>query len=81
VYQDIGIGIATGIPSGLPSLHARLLDAIGLAHGRRVMQVGAGTGYFTAILAELRLGPERPDATSWLAGDGWWLSTAAAPDA
>jgi len=53
VYQDIGIGIATGIPSGLPSLHARLLDAIGLMHDWRVMQVGAGTGYFTAILAEL----------------------------
>jgi len=25
----------------------------------------------------LRLAPEPPDATCWLAGDGWWLSTAA----
>lgn len=24
----------------------------------------------------LRLAPEPPDATCWLAGDGWWLSTA-----
>jgi protein-L-isoaspartate(D-aspartate) O-methyltransferase len=53
VYQDMGIGLAAGIPTGLPSLHARLLDIIRVAQGQRVMQVGAGTGYFTAILAEL----------------------------
>lgn len=53
VYQDIGIGLAAGIPTGLPSLHARLLDLARPAPGHRVMQVGAGTGYFTAILAEL----------------------------
>ena len=53
VYQDMGIGLAAGIPTGLPSLHARLLDAVQLKQGHRVMQVGAGTGYFTAILAEL----------------------------
>jgi protein-L-isoaspartate(D-aspartate) O-methyltransferase len=53
VYQDIGIGLSTGIPTGLPSLHARFLDIIGLVQGSRVMQVGAGTGYYTAILAEL----------------------------
>jgi protein-L-isoaspartate(D-aspartate) O-methyltransferase len=56
VYQDIGIGLAPGIPNGLPSLHAALLDAAGVQPGDRVMQVGAGTGYFTAILAEL-VGP------------------------
>ncbi len=55
-YQDIGIGLAPGIPTGLPSLHAALLDAAALSPGDRVMQVGAGTGYFTAVLAEL-VGP------------------------
>jgi protein-L-isoaspartate(D-aspartate) O-methyltransferase len=55
-YQDIGIGLAPGIPTGLPSLHASLLDAVQVNRGERVLQVGAGTGYFTAILAEL-VGP------------------------
>jgi hypothetical protein len=27
-------------------------------------------------IKSLRLAPEEPDATCWLAGDGWWLSTA-----
>jgi protein-L-isoaspartate(D-aspartate) O-methyltransferase len=56
VYQDIGIGLGPGVPTGLPSLHALLLDAAAVPSGARVMQVGAGTGYFTAILAEL-VGP------------------------
>jgi protein-L-isoaspartate(D-aspartate) O-methyltransferase len=56
VYQDIGIALGPGIPTGLPSLHASLLDAAAVPSGARVMQVGAGTGYFTAILAEL-VGP------------------------
>ena len=34
-------------------------------------------GDFTAIQS-LRRAPEKPDHTSWLAGDGWWLSTAPA---
>ena len=56
VYHDIGIGLAPGIPTGLPSLHAALLDAADVRPGQRVMHVGAGTGYYTAILAEL-VGP------------------------
>lgn len=37
------------------------------------------TALVTAPLAavrSLRRAPEEPDATCWLAGDGWWLSTA-----
>jgi protein-L-isoaspartate(D-aspartate) O-methyltransferase len=33
------------------------------------------TGDFTAIRS-LRRAPEEPDHTCWLAGEGWWLSTA-----
>jgi protein-L-isoaspartate(D-aspartate) O-methyltransferase len=33
---------------------------------------------FSAIQS-LRRGPEAPDETCWLAGDGWWLSTAPVP--
>ena len=55
VYQDVGIGLARdrGIPTGLPSLHARCMAACRVKTGERVTHVGAGTGYFTAILAEL----------------------------
>jgi protein-L-isoaspartate(D-aspartate) O-methyltransferase len=55
VYQDVGIGLARdrGIPTGLPSLHARCIAACRVKAGERVTHVGAGTGYFTAILAEL----------------------------
>lgn len=56
IYQDVGIGLAPSIPTGLPSLHARFLAALHVAPGERVVQVGAGAGYFTAILAEL-VGP------------------------
>lgn len=52
-YQDVGMGIARGVPTGLPSLHARCIAACGPRTGERVLHVGAGTGYFTAILAEL----------------------------
>jgi protein-L-isoaspartate(D-aspartate) O-methyltransferase len=55
VYQDISMGLAPerGITTGLPSLHARCLDACTLRRGERVVHIGAGSGYFTAILAEL----------------------------
>lgn len=55
VYQDVGLGIANGValPTGLPSLHARCLDACQPAAGEHVIHIGAGRGYFTAIIAEL----------------------------
>jgi protein-L-isoaspartate(D-aspartate) O-methyltransferase len=34
-------------------------------------------GDFTAIRS-LRRAPDEPDHTCWLAGEGWWLSTAPA---
>ena len=58
LYQDtlIALDAARGINIGEPSLHARCLDALALQHGERVLHVGAGTGYYTALLAEL-VGP------------------------
>ncbi|HTR56301.1 MAG TPA: hypothetical protein VMJ10_36760 [Kofleriaceae bacterium] len=53
VYQDVGIGLAPGVPTGLPSLHAALLGAADVEPGEIVMHVGAGSGYYSAILAEL----------------------------
>lgn len=58
LYQDILVGLATdrGINNGQPSLHANCLDACSPAEGEFVVHVGAGTGYYTAILAAL-VGP------------------------
>lgn len=56
LYQDLSLGLTRHITTGLPSLHARCLDACGLRPGDHVVQIGAGTGYFTAIFAEL-VGP------------------------
>jgi protein-L-isoaspartate(D-aspartate) O-methyltransferase len=55
LYQDVGMGLAPerGITTGLPSLHARCMAACELKPGENVIQVGAGSGYFSAVLAEL----------------------------
>jgi protein-L-isoaspartate(D-aspartate) O-methyltransferase len=42
--------------NGQPSLWAALFDQLGLAPGARVVHVGAGLGYYSAILAEI-VGP------------------------
>lgn len=58
LYQDLVITLdpARGVNNGSPSLHARLLDALDPKPGEHVVHIGAGSGYFTAILAEL-VGP------------------------
>ncbi|MCC6719061.1 MAG: methyltransferase domain-containing protein [Acetobacteraceae bacterium] len=47
---------ARGINNGSPSLHALMLHALAVRPGDRVLHLGAGTGYYSAILAEL-VGP------------------------
>ncbi len=55
LYHDVLVVIdaARRLNNGQPSLWARLFDQLDLKHGERVLQVGAGTGYYTAILAEM----------------------------
>ncbi len=55
LYQDILVGLAPDrrINNGQPSLHARFLSEAAPAWGERALHVGAGTGYYTAILATL----------------------------
>ena len=55
LYEDVlvAIDVERGINNGQPSLHAQSLDALGLKDGDTVLQIGAGAGYYTAILAEL----------------------------
>jgi protein-L-isoaspartate(D-aspartate) O-methyltransferase len=55
LYQDVLVALdpGRGINIGEPSLHARCLDACAHRPGETVVQVGAGSGYYTAILAHL----------------------------
>jgi protein-L-isoaspartate(D-aspartate) O-methyltransferase len=53
----VAIDPARRLNNGQPSLWAYLLDAIAPGAGERVLHVGAGTGYYSAILAEL-VGPQ-----------------------
>lgn len=59
LYQDalVALDPARGINIGEPGLHARCLAALDPQPGETVLQVGAGSGYYTAILAEL-VGPD-----------------------
>lgn len=58
IYQDVLVGLATDrkINNGQPSLHAKCLAAAAPSEGESVVHIGAGTGYYSAVLAEL-VGP------------------------
>lgn len=55
LYADVLIALdpSRGVNNGEPSLHARCLDALALRPGETVLHVGAGAGYYTALLAHL----------------------------
>jgi protein-L-isoaspartate(D-aspartate) O-methyltransferase len=55
LYQDIlvSLGGEPGLNNGQPSLHALCLEALNPKKGERAVHVGAGTGYYTAVLALL----------------------------
>jgi protein-L-isoaspartate(D-aspartate) O-methyltransferase len=58
LYQDIVIGLLPekGINNGQPGLHARCIAELAPKPGEFAIHIGAGTGYYTAVLAEL-VGP------------------------
>jgi protein-L-isoaspartate(D-aspartate) O-methyltransferase len=58
VYQDVLIALAPerGVNNGSPSLHAHWLNAVAIQEGERVAHIGAGAGYYSAIIAHL-VGP------------------------
>jgi protein-L-isoaspartate(D-aspartate) O-methyltransferase len=55
VYHDMLVALdeTRKINNGQPSLWAFVLDQLGLAAGEAVLHLGCGTGYYSAILAEL----------------------------
>ncbi len=55
LYHDILVAIdeTRRLNNGQPSLWACLYDQLDLAAGNHVVHVGAGAGYYTAILAEI----------------------------
>lgn len=55
LYQDLLIGLAPeqGLNNGQPTLHALCLSEAAPRPGERVVHIGAGTGYYTAILAQV----------------------------
>ena len=55
IYNNVLVAIdpKRGINNGEPALHAAWIDTISPQPGETVIHVGAGTGYYTAILALL----------------------------
>lgn len=55
LYQDVLVSLADdrGINNGQPSLHALSIAAAAPAPGETALHIGAGTGYYTAILAAM----------------------------
>jgi len=55
LYQDIVVALVAeaGINNGQPTLHAASLTALKVQQGETVIHIGAGTGYYTAVLARL----------------------------
>ena len=55
LYQDVVVSLGSEGPlnNGQPTLHAICLAALAPKKGERVVHVGAGTGYYTTLLAKL----------------------------
>src|ERR1017187_5152423 len=55
IYDDVVVALSREkrINNGQPSLHARCMAAADVQSGERVLHIGCGSGYYTAILAEL----------------------------
>lgn len=55
LYADIVVGLLPerAINNGEPSFHALCLGAAAIAEGETVVHVGAGAGYYSAIMGEL----------------------------
>ena len=64
IYADVAIAVdpERKLNNGQPSTHARWIAAVEPRVGETMLQVGCGTGYYSAILAELVGSSGRVDA-------------------
>jgi protein-L-isoaspartate(D-aspartate) O-methyltransferase len=64
IYNNVLVAIdpERGINNGEPALHAAWIDAVRPQPGETIIHVGAGTGYYTAILSRLVLPGGRVEA-------------------
>jgi protein-L-isoaspartate(D-aspartate) O-methyltransferase len=55
LYHDVFVALKSEkfLNNGQPSMIARLIAALNLSPGKRVFHCGCGTGYYTAIMAEV----------------------------
>jgi protein-L-isoaspartate(D-aspartate) O-methyltransferase len=55
LYQDVVVSLGSEGPfnNGQPTLHAICIAALAPQKGERVVHIGAGTGYYTTLLAKL----------------------------
>ncbi|HVD60896.1 MAG TPA: protein-L-isoaspartate(D-aspartate) O-methyltransferase [Gemmatimonadaceae bacterium] len=52
-YEDSALPIGSGQTISQPSIHARYLELLGLTGKEKVLEIGTGSGYQTALLAKL----------------------------
>jgi len=52
-FMDVEIPLGYGVTMWSPKLEARALQALALKGDEKVLEVGAGSGYLTALLAQL----------------------------
>jgi protein-L-isoaspartate(D-aspartate) O-methyltransferase len=55
LYQDVvvSLGLAAPLNNGQPTLHATCIHALNLKKGNHLLHIGAGSGYYTTIMAKL----------------------------
>ncbi len=51
--RDLALPIGCGQTLSEPSLIARMIEALGLSREQRVLEIGTGSGYATAVLSEI----------------------------
>jgi protein-L-isoaspartate(D-aspartate) O-methyltransferase len=58
IYQDVTVSLRElgEVNNGRPTVHATSLAALDVQEGEDIVQVGAGTGYYSALLSQL-VGP------------------------